>query len=183
MLRILVTLALGALVAVPSTASAQRRHRYTETQRSQSTLTYSVGLGIVDDGIYQDSLARPWGVRIAAPVIGKLIVGEVGLGGLSAKTPDGARERFLIPEAQLQLQLPLGPFRPYAGVGAGWVFGPRTPGSAILGGEPTVSTALGLRTFLSGDRIMFNLETRVRGFGRQGESFGAEFTAGIGVTM
>lgn len=182
MLRPVVVLALGVLVAGPVAADAQRRQRYHD-RAPEGTLTYSVGLGIVDDGIYQDSVARPWAVRMAAPVIGRLVVGEVGLGGLSVKTPGGERERFLIPEAQLQLQLPLGPFRPYAGVGAGWVFGPRTPGAALAGSEPTVSTAVGLRTFLSGDRLMFILETRVRGFGRRSESFGAEFTTGIGMTM
>jgi hypothetical protein len=181
MLRTLAILAVAALAALPSDATAQRRRYHDHS--SEGTLTYSVGLGIVDDGVYQDSVARPWALRIAAPVIGRILVGEIGLGGLSAKTASGERERFLIPEAQLQLQLPLGPFRPYAGVGAGWVFGPRTPGAALAGSEPTISTAVGLRTFLSGDRLMFNLETRVRGFGRRSESFGAEFTAGIGITM
>ena len=106
MSRTIILVAAGALIALPSAAGAQHRRHY-QNDRSEGTITYSVGVGIVDDGVYQDSLSRPWSVRIASPVIGRILVGEVGLGGLSAKTPAGERERFLIPEAQLQLQLPL----------------------------------------------------------------------------
>jgi hypothetical protein len=140
-----------------------------------------VGYAILDDGIAIDSMARPWAVRLNAPIVARVITGEVGLSGISTKTSAGDRERFLIPEAQLQLQLPLGPFRPYVGIGGGYVLGRRDTGAALEGNMSVLSGSIGLRTFLAGERLSLNVEGRARQYGRDENWTSGEFTAGFGV--
>jgi len=167
----------------PVTAEAQwhRGRQHYESSTSEQTISYMVGYGILDDGISVDSLARPWAVRLNAPIIGRFITGEIGLGGISTKTDIGGRERFLLPEAQLQLQLPLGPFRPYVGLGGGYVLGRQNTGAALEGNMSMISTSIGLRTFLAGDRLTLNVEGRGRQYGRDETWTSGEFTAGVGV--
>jgi opacity protein-like surface antigen len=173
----------AASMSVSSSAEAQwrrGRQHYTESA-SEQTISYMVGYAILDDGVSVDSLARPWGVRIDAPIAGRILVGEVGLSGLSTKTDIGGRERFLIPEGQIQLQLPLGPFRPYVGIGGGYVIGRHDTGAALEGNMSVISTSIGLRTFLAGDRLTLNVEGRGRQYGRDEQWTSGEFTAGVGV--
>ena len=179
----------GAVVAAstiaPSGVQAQwrrgRQHYSSRDRAPEQTISYMVGVAVLDDGFTVDSVARPWAVRLDAPIIGRIITGELGLSGLSTKTAVGGRERFLIPEAQIQLQLPLGPFRPYVGIGGGYVLGRQQTGAALEGNMSVVSSSLGLRTFLAGDRLTLNIEGRGRQYGRDEHWTSAEFTAGVGV--
>ena len=172
-----------AVTFVPLTADAQwhRGRQHHESSAPEQTISYMVGYAILDDGISADSVARPWAVRLNAPIAGRFITGEIGLSGISTKTDVGGRERFLIPEAQLQLQLPLGPFRPYVGLGGGYVLGRENTGAALEGNMSVISTAIGLRTFLAGDRLTLNVEGRARQYGRDETWTSGEFTAGVGV--
>lgn len=171
---------------VPSSAQAQwrrgRQHYASSRDRApEQTISYMVGYAVLDDGLTVDSLARPWAVRLDSPIAGRIITGEVGLSGLSTKTGIGGRERFLIPEAQIQLQLPLGPFRPYVGIGGGYVLGRQNTGAALEGNMSVISSSIGLRTFLAGDRLTLNIEGRGRQYGRHEGWTSGEFTAGAGV--
>ena len=182
---VLTVAALAAAAALaPSSAQAQwrrgRQHR-SSPHTSEQTISYMVGYGILDDGIVVDSMARPWAVRLDAPIIGRIITGELGLGGMSTKNGFGGRERFLIPEAQIQLQLPLGPFRPYVGIGGGYVLGRQNTGAALEGNMSVISSSIGLRTFLAGDRLSLNIEGRGRQYGRDERWTSGEFTAGVGL--
>jgi hypothetical protein len=172
-----------ASTIVPSTARAQwhRGRQHYESSPPEQTISYMVGYAVLDDGISVDSLARPWAVRLNAPIVGRFLAGEIGLSGISTKTDIGGRERFLIPEAQLQLQLPLGPFRPYVGLGGGYVLGRENTGAALEGNMSVISTSLGLRTLLAGDRLTLNVEGRARQYGRDETWTSGEFTAGVGV--
>ena len=173
-----------ATLLAPSSADAQwrrGRQHYSSAHESEQTISYMVGYAVLDDGVSVDSLARPWAVRINAPILARVITGEVGLSGISTKTDVGDRERFLIPEAQIQLQLPLGPFRPYAGVGGGYVLGRRGTGAALEGNMSVFSASIGLRTFLAGERLSINVEGRARQYGRDESWTSGEFTAGFGV--
>jgi hypothetical protein len=179
-----ITAVASAALLAPSNADAQwhrGRQHYSSERAPEQTISYMVGYAVLDDGVSVDSLARPWAVRINAPILARVITGEVGLSGISTKTDAGDRERFLIPEAQLQLQLPLGPFRPYVGIGGGYVLGHQGTGAALEGNMSVVSASIGLRTFLSGDRLSLNLEGRARQYGRDESWTSGEFTAGFGV--
>lgn len=183
MSRRVVALALAAAsLALSSRAEAQYHQRYRSSSSEQS-VSYVLGFAQLDDGYSIDSLGRAWSVRMTAPVLTRFIVGEIALSGLSEKDLGGVRQRFLIPEAQVQLQLPVGPFRPYIGFGAGGVLGPTDASTIIVGGARTVSTALGLRTYLAGDRLTLNVESRVRQYVRDaGERANSvDITAGFGV--
>ncbi|MFL5562913.1 MAG: hypothetical protein ACJ79K_15685 [Gemmatimonadaceae bacterium] len=179
----------AALVAAStiasSTAEAQwrrgRQHYSSDSQEPEQTISYMVGYAVLDDGISVDSLARPWAIRLDAPILDRILVGEIGMSGMSTITDIGGRERFLIPEAQLQLQLPLGPFRPYVGIGGGYVLGRQNTGSALEGNVSVVSASLGLRTFLAGNRLTLNIEGRGRQYGGEDTWTSGEFTAGFGV--
>jgi hypothetical protein len=92
------------------------------------------------------------------------------------------REHFVIPEGEVQLQVPLGPFRPYFGLGGGWVAGHENTGAALEGNTSMVTAALGMRTFLAGDKLTLNLEGRGRRYGSEADNrTGAEITGGIGI--
>ena len=176
------TLAIVSIVG-PGDAQAQwSRGRQHYTRRApEQTISYMVGYAVLDDGFVVDSLARPWAVRLNAPIIGRVLTGEIGVGGISTKTDIGGRERFIIPEAQLQLQLPLGPFRPYVGIGGGYVIGRQNTGAALEGNMSVLSTSIGLRTYLAGDRLSLNIEGRGRQYGRDETWTSGEFTAGFGL--
>jgi hypothetical protein len=141
-----------------------------------------LGLGFVDDGSRSDSLARPWSVRLTSPIVGRFIVAEFAVGGLSTKTPAGEREHFVIPEGQVQLQIPAGPFRPYLGLGGGYVFGHQNTGAVLEGDTPMATWSLGLRTFLAGDKLTLNVEGRGRRYGGEDDHrLGGEVTGGVGI--
>ena len=173
----------AASLSFGSSAGAQYHQRYA-SRSSEQSVSYSVGIVALDDARYAtDSVGRAWSVRMTSPILGRFVMGELGLGGISEKDLDGVRQRFLIPEAQLQLQLPVGPFRPYLGFGAGGVLGPTQATTILAGGARSVSTAIGLRTLLSGDRLTLNLESRVRQYMRDGypNASSIDVTAGFGV--
>lgn len=181
---LLTAAALATASLAPLSAKAQwhrGRQHYESSPASEQTISYMVGYAVLDDGVSVDSLARPWAVRLDAPIVGRFITGEIGLNGLSTKTDIGGRERFLIPEAQIQLQLPLGPFRPYVGIGGGYVLGRQNTGAALEGNMSVISSSIGLRTLLAGDRLTLNVEGRGRQYGRDETWTSAEFTAGVGI--
>jgi hypothetical protein len=179
-------LTLAAFVAAStfaaSRAEAQYHQRMLREPTSERTISYMLGLGLIDDGVQRDTLARPWSVRITSPIIGNFIVGEFAIGGVSTKAPDGVRQHFVIPEGEVQLQVPLGPFRPYFGLGGGWVAGHENTGAALEGNTSMVTAALGMRTFLAGDKLTLNIEGRGRRYGSEADNrTGAEITGGIGI--
>lgn len=176
------TLALAIASLVAASAAQAQYHGRSQSRSSEQSISYVLGFAALDDGFVTDSLGRAWSVRMDSPIIGRFVVGELALSGVSTKDLMGARQRFLIPEAQVQLQLPIGPFRPYLGFGAGGVMGPTGTGTILNGGQRTLSTALGLRTYLAGDRLTLNIESRVREYGRRDSGVSSvDVTAGFGV--
>lgn len=180
-------LAAATMVVASSIASSSAEAQWRRGQQHYSapepeqTISYMVGYAVLDDGISVDSLARPWAIRLDAPILNRILVGEIGMSGISTTTDVGGRERFLIPEAQLQLQLPIGPFRPYVGIGGGYVIGRQDTGSALAGNVSVVSASVGLRTFLAGNRLTLNVEGRGRQYGQDDTWTSGEFTAGFGI--
>ena len=175
--------ALGAASVFMSSAAQAQYHRQSYARpSSERTFSYMIGVAAIDDGAQRDSLARAFSFRVTSPLISRFVVAEFALGGVSTKTPAGVRERFVIPEGEVQLQLPLGPFRPYFGVGGGWVAGHENTGAVLQGNTSMVTSALGLRTFLAGDKLTLNLEGRARRYGSTADGRTAgEFTGGVGV--
>ena len=104
------------------------------------------------------------------------LVTELALGYLRPPMQSGARETLLIPEGQLQVQLPLNYVMPYLGLGGGAVFA-RGAGES----ETTVtgSVATGLRVDLPHAPVSLQAELRVRGIGSSFSGSTAEWTCGL----
>lgn len=122
-------------------------------------------------------------IRATAPVLGRWILGEISLAYASLDEQFTAgNTRVGILEAQLQGQLPATGFRPYMGLGGGWLhhFNNAAGASAAT---PTVSGSVGFRARLFAAAVLRG-ELRLRGWqGRSTSNFvngAAEFTAGMG---
>jgi hypothetical protein len=104
------------------------------------------------------------------------LVTELSLAYLHPPMQSGARETLLIPEGQLQVQVPFSYVMPYLGIGGGAAF-------AHAGGHSettaTASVATGLRVILPNAPVSLQAELRVRGIGSSFAGSTAEWTGGL----
>ena len=98
-------------------------------------------------------------------------------GGLRTFRPEEGvgKNRYYIPEAQLQFQIPASTVRPFIGLGGGYFVG--TEGRPTRG---TASAAGGLRVVLPDYPLDVSGELRVRGIGSNFGGATAEWTLGLG---
>lgn len=109
--------------------------------------------------------------------LNRWLVGEAGFSAMRPLEQSGQRTTYILPEVQIQAQLPLGAVRPYIGVGPGFAFVQRSGGSETTG---TVAAAGGLRMLLPGISTALRAELRVRGVGSSFSGSMAEWTLGVG---
>jgi hypothetical protein len=102
-------------------------------------------------------------------------------GELAAARPErrlGGPTTLVVPEAQLQAQLPAGPWvAPYIGAGIGAAFDRPARAVGATERELTLSAATGVRYWLSEDRAL-RAELRVRRVGSELGGTAAEWTLG-----
>jgi hypothetical protein len=102
-------------------------------------------------------------------------------GGLATARPErklGGPTTLVVPEAQLQAQLPAGPWiAPYIGAGIGAAFDRPARAAGATERELTLSAATGVRYWLSEDRAL-RAELRVRRVGSDLGGTAAEWTHG-----
>ena len=110
--------------------------------------------------------------------LGRLVLVEAGLGVARPEQQFGARTTLVIPEAQLQFQLPIGPVLPYVGVGGGLAMDFRPDDAGGTQTEVTASGAGGVRWWIT-QRAGARAELRVRGVGDNFAGAAAEWTAGL----
>lgn len=113
-------------------------------------------------GIRLDRAVAPW------------LVTQASLSTLSPKEQLGTRNRYFIPEIQVQGQLRHEKVRPYLGIGTGFFLG--NNGSRK---RATYSAALGTRVRVPERPIDLLLELRLRGIGETFSGSAAEWTAGL----
>jgi hypothetical protein len=113
-------------------------------------------------GARAEAELRPW------------LVAEGALGYAEPEDELGERSGYVIPEVQLQLQIPSTFLRPYVGVGGGVVL---AEGQDMRG---TLSLAGGVRVPLSSSRVHLRGELRSRGLGAEFGSQIVEWTLGVG---
>jgi hypothetical protein len=122
-------------------------------------------------------------LRIGAPLLGRWIVGDVSLSYAALDEQFSAvSTRIGVAEGQIQAQLPATRFRPYVGLGGGWLhYFQNAAGRPVTG--PTLSGSAGLRVGLS-PALAFRAELRLRTWeaSRNGgfNNSAAEWTAGLG---
>ena len=168
------TVGLAALVAagVPAGARAQSVAESPAPRRP----AISVSAGAFQYDLSGTGTAPMVAVRAERPLARYALVE----GGLTLARPEqqfGGTTTFLVPEAQLQAQLPLGRVAPYLGVGAGAAFDRRGDGFGGTRSDLTVSGAGGLRAQLT-DQVGLRAELRVRGIGTGFTGSAAEWTVG-----
>jgi hypothetical protein len=160
------SLALGAAVPVRAQAPMMRPQH--------ATLNLAAGVSVWDLSgtgnsiIFAARLDRPLGVH--------WLLGE---GSLATFTTDeqGGSNTYLIPEVQLQLQVPR-VIAPYVGGGFGG-FG-RVAGDASRDMALTTSAAAGVRLWGIIPRGVLRAEVRLRGIGREFTGSAFETTGGVG---
>ena len=162
--RMTITIGLVFLVAIPASSA--------RAQQAQP-LRYAAGLvaGATQFDLSGTGTTAIVGARIE-DVLNRWFVAEGAFGFFSPTEQFGSRRWYGIPEAQMQLQFPLGAVRPYLGVGGGWVTSSR-------GTRGTASGSGGLRAQLPGTNLDARAELRVRGIGRSFGAATAEWTLGL----
>lgn len=152
---------LAALLAMPMAASAQTR------------VGVYRGIGEYDlAGVDDGSVTA---VRISRSVLPFLGV-EVGVAHVELEQDLGGETTLYQPEVQAQLQLPLGMFSPYVGVGAG--FAVATANEPAIDTEFTMNAGVGLRVELPFG-LGVGVDGRLRGFGTRFTGSGADAVIGI----
>lgn len=166
MTRSLVTLALSislAFAAAPLSAQdATVRPRYAAGLAVGASQYDMSGVGTTAFArAFFDTTLKPW------------LIGQGAIGVFRPEEQFGGRNRYINPEAGLQAQGHVGAFRPFLGLGVGWMSG--TGGRRT---NVTVSGGGGTRFGLPGTPLDGIAELRVRGIGRQFGAATAEWTLG-----
>jgi len=118
--------------------------------------------------------------RVDLP-LGRIVLAEPGVVVARPEQQFGSRTTLVIPEIQLQAQLPLGPVAPYLGVGGGLAMDFRSDAFGGTQTDVTGSVAGGVRWWAT-QRVGARAELRVRGVGANDGGFtgtAAEWTAGL----
>ena len=163
MRQIIILAAAAAVFAVPATASAQTR------------VGVFYGIGSYDlAGVDEPAVVSLRASRSIMP----LLAIEASVTGARLEqdynAPDD-RTTFVMPELQLQLQLPLGLFAPYVGGGAGLSFARADEASDE---EVTFNAGAGIRLDLPMG-LGFGVDARARTFGTGFTASGVDLSAGV----
>lgn len=161
-------LVLGSALLIAASAGAQVNSAVTAGPHNK---TISLIAGVSQFDLSGTGMAPIVGAR-ADMEINRWFVGEVGFTAMRPLEQFGQRATYILPELQLQAQLPLSVVRPYLGLGAGASFAQET--------ERTVAVAGGARVLLPGTSTALRAELRVRGIRGDFSGSMAEWTLGVG---
>ena len=144
------------------------------TAQSSTRLESSVGavVGITQFDLSGTGTAPVVSIR-AEQEINRFLVVEGAVTLFRPKEQFGTRRTFIVPEVQLQLQLPAEIVRPYLGVGVGGAFISNGGGS-----QEVISAAGGIRAAISKEWDVRG-ELRVRNIGKLFTGATADWTAGF----
>lgn len=163
-----------SLVAQAFTALAFTSHAgYAQTPTMVPRNSISIVAGASQFDLSGTGTAPILGVRYDR-VVARWLVTQGSLAMMRPKEQLGQRNQYVIPEFQVQAQLPRETVRPYLGVGTGFFLG--NNGSRT---RATFTTALGTRVRVPERPIDVVLELRVRGVGESFSGSAAEWTAGL----
>ena len=154
---------LAALVGLPAAASAQ-----TSVAVYRGTSEYDLS------GVDQ---AATTAIRVTREM-SRVFAIEGGVSYVELSEQFG-RSKVYMPEAQLQLQLPIGSFAPYIGIGAGLGIAVPNDPDLSTNTDPTFLAAAGLRIDLPYN-LMVGADGRIRAFETRFTGTGAEASIGIG---
>lgn len=156
------------LVAFPALAAAQ-------AVLPRPAISVSAGASQFD--LSGTGVAPIIAVRADMP-LGRIVLVEGGVGFTRPDQQFGSRTTLVVPEVQLQAQLPLGSFMPYLGVGGGIAMDFRPDDVGGTRSDVTASASGGVRWWIT-PRIGARGELRVRGIGEGFSGSAAEWTGGL----
>ena len=165
--RPLITAAAIASVTAPHTAHAQSYLLARGVSLAAGAASFDLrGSGTTATvALRGDAELTPW------------LVGELGVGALRPNEAIGPRPIYVVPEAQLQLQLRAGALRPYVGAGGGWFY---AIGAGRKGQSARAASAAGgARLDFTDARFGVRAEFRVRGMDREFARRTAEWTGAV----
>jgi hypothetical protein len=174
-LRSTCKLVLPATVAAAAIFSGTAAAQTVEPSRA---LSISAGASQFD---LSGTGTAPMGAIRADLPLARFALVEVGLGVARPEQQFDRRTTLVIPEAQVQFQLPIGPVLPYLGVGTGLAMDFRPDEVGGTQTDWTASAAGGLRWWIT-PRAGVRAELRVRGIDYNGDGFtgsAAEWTGGL----
>ena len=121
-------------------------------------------------------------IRVSAPIVGSWLLGDLSVSYASLDEQfSTTNTRTGVLEGQVQTQWPALRFRPYLGIGGGWLhYFNNDAGRGAT--ASTVSGSVGLRVAVS-PALLFRGEMRLRTWDSRDSGFhnsAAEFTAGLG---
>jgi hypothetical protein len=154
---------LAALVGFPAAASAQ-----TSVAIYRGTSEYDLS------GVDQ---AATTAIRVTRE-LSTLFAIEGGMSYVELREQFG-QSKVYMPEAMLQLQLPIGRFAPYIGVGAGLGIDVPNDPDLSTNTDPTFLAGAGLRIDLPYN-LMLGVDGRIRAFETRFTGTGSEASIGIG---
>jgi hypothetical protein len=162
----LLPLPLVLLLAVPTSA---------EAQEEEPIASWTAAVGLFQFELDGNGLAPMVAVRGSTPISSVLLL-EASLAG-ARPDQDSGTSTVLIPEAQLQLNLPFTSINPYMGLGAGAFVDLKDSDAGGTELDFSISGALGVRAWF-GERFGLAVEFRGRGIGADFEHTSAEYTIG-----
>jgi hypothetical protein len=183
--RVLLGLAIGAL-SFASRADAQPM--FADSSRYALSLSY----GVFDYDLSGVGDVRMLAARLERPFT-KYVIAEAGMLYARPLVQSGKKTHFLVPEFQVQAQLPLPLISPYIGLGGGVavdlgrdqdpVTSPPQPAQRRRRrSDPTASISGGLRTWFN-RAVGARAELRVRGIGGEFHGSSSEWTMGVTITL
>jgi hypothetical protein len=167
------TAAAAASLLAAAAATAAPRRAAAQDYRLASGVALSAG--VADFDLTGSGTTAMVALRADAE-LRRWLVGEIGVGALRPKEARPSRLTYVVPEAQLQLQIRAGALRPYLGGGGGWFYaiGPNRKLQSAL----SASAAGGVRIAQPGHRYGLQAEVRLRGIDREFSREVTEWTAG-----
>lgn len=172
LVRPLAALALAATAAAP--LAAQDRE---PPLPRVPTAGLAVTAGFSSFDLSGTGTASIFALRAATEFGTRFVVGELGISTMSPREQFDRRVTYVVPEAQLQLQVPFTVVRPYLGVGIGsWISSEAGDSRRT---RVAVSGAAGVRVLPRFTAVSFVVEGRLRGVGDGFSGTTADLNAGL----
>lgn len=136
--------------------------------------SFSLNAGASQFDLSGTGVAPIAAARVDLP-LNRVLIAEGGVSFMRTSEQFNQHVSYLVPEAQLQAQLPLGRVHPYIGAGVGYLSGINAPAWVS---DATFSASVGTRFALT-SVVGLQAELRVRGVSTDFTGGAAEWTGGM----
>lgn len=135
-----------------------------------------LGYGISQFDLSGTGSSRLWAIRVDR-TFGRFLVAEAGASMMRPALQSGDTTKFIVPELQLQVQLPIARVAPYIGAGIGAAIHIADDRVGGVDRDPAFSVAAGSRLWIT-RRLGLRAELRLRGIETRFTGSTADWVAG-----